>query len=267
VAGLFIGLFASEVTGSGWAFLVNAVSYAGVVTGLALIRTGELHTEGVRRAGRGRGGQREAFRYVRTRPDLMAVLCTVAVFGTLGLNFPVLLPLYTTQVFHSGASAYGVMSAIMAAGSLVGALLAARRRVARVRIVLVGAFAFGVLEVVAAGMPGITSFAAVLALVGLSSLTTATTANAVMQTSVTPELRGRVTGVYVLVFMGGTPLGSPVVGWLAGQIGVRWTQGLCGLATAVAALGAAYWLARTTDRQIRTSLLARPHIAVVARTA
>jgi MFS family permease len=267
VAGLFIGLFASEVTGSGWAFLVNAVSYVGVVTGLALIRTRDLHNGGARRAGRGRGGQREAFRYVRTRPDLMAVLCTVSVFGSLGLNFPVLLPLYTTQVFHSGASAYGVISAVMAVGSLVGALLAARRKVARVRIVLGGAFAFGVLEVIAAGMPGIASYAAVLAMVGLFALTTGTTANAVMQTTVTPELRGRVTGVYVLVFMGGTPLGSPVVGWLAGQIGVRWTQSLCGLCVAVAALGTAYWLAKTTDRQIRASLLARPHIAVVARTA
>jgi MFS family permease len=197
----------------------------------------------------------------------MAVLCTVAVFGTLGLNFPVLLPLYTTQVFHAGASAYGVISAIMAAGSLIGALLAARRKVARVRIVLIGAFVFGLLEVIGAGMPQMTSYAAVLALIGLSSLTTATTANAVMQTTVAPELRGRVTGVYILVFMGGTPLGSPVVGWLAGQIGVRWTQGVCGAATAVAALGAAYWLARVTDRQIRASLLARPHIAVVARTA
>ena len=265
-AGLFIGLFASEVTGSGWSFLLNAVSYAAVVTGLALIRTRDLHSTG-HRAGRGRGGQLEAFRYVRTRPDLMAVFCAVAVFGTLGLNFPVLLPLYTTQVFHSGASAYGVISAIMAAGSLVGALLAARRTVARVRMVLGGALGFGVLEVIAAGMPDITSYAAVLTLVGLSSLTTATTANAVMQTTVPAELRGRVTGVYVLVFMGGTPLGSPVVGWLAGQIGVRWTQSLCGLATAAAALGAAYWLARTTDRQIRTSLLARPHIAVVARAA
>ena len=266
VAGLFIGLFASEVTGSGWAFLVNAVSYAAVVTGLAMIRKQDLHSSGIR-AKRGRGGQLEAFRYVRTRPDLMAVLCAVAVFGTLGLNFPVLLPLYTTQVFHAGASAYGVISAIMAFGSLFGALLAARRKVARVRVVLVGAFVFGVLEVIAAGMPQIGSYAAMLTLVGLSSLTTATTANAVMQTTVAPELRGRVTGVYVLVFMGGTPLGSPVVGWLAGQIGVRWTQSLCGLATAVAALGAAYWLARTTDRQIRTRLLARPHIAVVARTA
>ena len=265
-AGLFIGLFASEVTGSGWSFLLNAVSFAAVVTGLALIRTRDLHSTG-HRAGRGRGGQLEAFRYVRTRPDLMAVFCAVAVFGTLGLNFPVLLPLYTTQVFHSGASAYGVISAIMAAGSLVGALLAARRTVARVRMVLGGALGFGVLEVIAAGMPDITSYAAVLTLVGLSSLTTATTANAVMQTTVPAELRGRVTGVYVLVFMGGTPLGSPVVGWLAGQIGVRWTQSLCGLATAAAALGAAYWLARTTDRQIRTSLLARPHIAVVARAA
>ena len=265
VAGLFIGLFASEITGSGWAFVINAVSYAAVVGGLAMIRKRDLHT--VIRARRGRGGQLEAFRYVRTRPDLMAVLVTISVFGTFGLNFPVLLPLYTTQIFHSGASAYGVISAIMAAGSLGGALLAARRKTARVRVVLVGALLFGLLEMVSAVMPQIASYAALLALTGLCGLTTATTANAVMQTTVAPELRGRVTGVYILVFMGGTPLGSPIVGWLAGEIGVRWTQSLCGALSAVAALGAAYWLAKTTDRQIRTRLLARPHIAVVARAA
>ena len=265
VAGLFIGLFASEITGTGWAFLINAISYAAVVSGLALIRKRDLHT--VNRARRGRGGQLEAFRYVRTRPDLMAVMVTIAVFGTFGLNFPVLLPLYTTQIFHSGASAYGVISAIMAAGSLCGALLAAKRRVARVRMVVMGAFLFGLLEMASAVMPNIGSYAALLALTGLCSLTTATTANSVMQTTVAPELRGRVTGVYILVFMGGTPLGSPIVGWLAGQIGVRWTQVCCGGLSALAALGVAYWLAKTTDRQIRTRLLARPHIAVVARTA
>ena len=265
VAGLLIGLFTSQMTGSGWVFLINAVSYAAVVTGLALIRKRDLH--GDKRVRRGRGGQREAFAYVRTRTDLMAVLITVAIFGSFGLNFPVLLPLYTTQVFHSGASAYGVISAIMAVGSLLGALLAARRKVARVRLVLGGAMLFGLFELAAAVMPDIASYAAVLALTGVCGLTTATTANAVMQTTVAPELRGRVTGVYVLVFMGGTPIGSPIVGWLAGQIGVRWTQSLCGALTVAAGLGAALWLARRTDRQIRTRLLARPHIAVVARTA
>ena len=265
VAGLFIGLFASEITGTGWAFVINAISYGAVVLGLALIRKRDLITE--KRARRGRGGQLDAFRYVRTRPDLMAVMIAIAVFGTFGLNFPVLLPLYTTQIFHSGASAYGVISAVMAAGSLLGALLAAKRKEAKVRVVLVGAFLFGLLEVTAAVMPNIASYAALLALTGLCSLTTATTANAVMQTTVAPELRGRVTGVYILVFMGGTPVGSPIVGWLAGQIGVRWTQSLCGILSAIAALGAAYWLAKITDRQIRTRLLARPHIAVVARTA
>ncbi len=265
VAGLLIGLFASQMTGSGWVFLINAASFAAVVTGLALIRKRDLHAQ--TRIKRGRGGQREAFRYVRTRPDLLAVMIAVAIFGSFGLNFPVLLPLYTTQVFHSGASAYGVISAIMAVGSLLGALLAARRKVARVRMVLGGAMLFGLFEVAGSAMPNIASYAALLALTGVCGLTTATTANAVMQTTVPAELRGRVTGVYVLVFMGGTPIGSPVVGWLAGQIGVRWTQGLCGALTIVAGLGAALWLARRTDRQIQTRLLARPHIAVVARTA
>jgi MFS family permease len=265
VAGVMIGLFTSQMTGSGWVFLINAASYAAVVTGLALIRKRELHA--VNRARPGRGGQREAFRYVRTRPDLLAVLLTVAVFGTFGLNFPVLLPLFTTRIFHSGASAYGLLSAIMAVGSLTGALLAAQRGTARIRLVLGGAAAFGVLEAVSAVMPDFTAFALLLLLTGMAGLTVATTANAVMQTSVTPQLRGRVMGVYMLVFMGGTPIGSPLVGWMAGALGVRWTLALCGVATALSAVSAAYALAWRTDRRILTSVTSRPHLAVVPRTA
>jgi MFS family permease len=265
VAGVMIGLFSSEVAGSGWVFLINAVSYAAVVLSLLAIRTRDLLP--ARRLERRPGQQIEGFRYLRTRPDLLAVLATVLVFGTFGLNFPVLLPLFTTRVFHSGASAYGLLSAIMAVGSLTGALLAARRGTARIRIVLGGAMAFGLLEAAAAAMPDFVSFALALLVTGMAGLTVATTANAVMQTSVTPELRGRVMGVYLLVFMGGTPLGSPLVGWMAGAVGVRWTLVFCGVSTALSAISAAYGLAWRTDRRILASVTSRPHVAVVPRAA
>ncbi len=265
VAGVMIGLFSSEITGSGWVFLINAISYAAVVGSLAAIRVRELIP--AKPVERRRGQQIEGFRYLRTRPDLLAVLGTVLIFGTFGLNFPVLLPLFTTRVFHSGASAYGMLSAIMAVGSLTGALLAARRGTARIRIVLGGAVAFGVLEAVSAVMPDFATFALLLLLTGTAGLTVATTANAVMQTSVTPQLRGRVMGVYLLVFMGGTPIGSPLVGWMAGALGVRWTLALCGVATALSAVSAAYALAWRTDRRIMASVTSRPHLAVVPRTA
>jgi MFS family permease len=265
VAGVLIGLFTSEINGTGWVFLINAISYTAVVTSLLAIRTRDLLP--VRTSSRARGQQREGLRYVRTRPDLLTVLAVVLVFGTFGLNFPVLLPLFTTEVFHSGAFSYGLLSALMAVGSLGGALLAARRATARIRVVCVGAFGFGLLEALAATMPGFATFALALMATGRASLTVATTANAVMQTTVPAELRGRVTGVYLLVFMGGTPLGSPLVGWLSGVVGVRWTLALCGLATALAAVTAAYQLARRTDRRIRTSVVSRPHVAVVPRTA
>jgi MFS family permease len=265
VAGLMIGLFSSEVAGSGWVFLINAISYVAVVGSLAAIRVRDLRP--AKRIARRPGQQLEGFRYLRTRPDLLAVLATVLIFGTFGLNFPVLLPLFTTQVFHAGASAYGLLSAIMAVGSLTGALLAARRGTARIRMVLGGAMAFGVLEAISASMPDFAAFALLLLVTGTAGLTVATTANAVMQTSVTSELRGRVMGVYLLVFMGGTPLGSPLIGWMAGLVGVRWTLAFCGVATAVSAIGAAYALAWRTDRRILASVTSRPHVAVVPRTA
>ena len=116
-------------------------------------------------------------------------------------------------------------------------------------------------------MPDFASFALLLLLTGTAGLTVATTANAVMQTSVTPQLRGRVMGVYLLVFMGGTPIGSPLVGWMAGSLGVRWTLALCGVATALSAVSAAYALAWRTNRRIMASVTSRPHLAVVPRTA
>ncbi len=265
VAGVMIGLFRSEIVGSGWVFLINAVSYVAVVGSLAAIRVRDLLP--AKPVERRRGQQIEGFKYLRTRPDLLAVLGTVLIFGTFGLNFPVLLPLFTTRIFHSGASAYGLLSAIMAVGSLTGALLAAQRGTARIRLVLGGAAAFGVLEAVSAVMPDFTAFALLLLLTGMAGLTVATTANAVMQTSVTPQLRGRVMGVYMLVFMGGTPIGSPLVGWMAGALGVRWTLALCGVATALSAVSAAYALAWRTDRRILASVTSRPHLAVVPRTA
>ena len=265
VAGVMIGLFRSEIVGSGWVFLINAVSYVAVVGSLAAIRVRDLLP--AKPVERRRGQQIEGFKYLRTRPDLLAVLGTVLIFGTFGLNFPVLLPLFTTRIFHSGASAYGLLSAIMAVGSLTGALLAAQRGTARIRLVLGGAAAFGVLEAICAVMPDFTAFALLLLLTGMAGLTVATTANAVMQTSVTPQLRGRVMGVYMLVFMGGTPIGSPLVGWMAGALGVRWTLALCGVATALSAVSAAYALAWRTDRRILASVTSRPHLAVVPRTA
>jgi len=188
VAGVMIGLFSSQIVGSGWVFLINAISYVAVVGSLAAIRVRDLLP--AKRVERRPGQQLEGFRYLRTRPDLLAVLGTVLVFGTFGLNFPVLLPLFTTRVFHSGASAYGLLSAVMAVGSLAGALLAARRGTARIRMVLGGAIAFGLLEAASASMPDFAAFGLMLLLTGTAALTVATTANAVMQTSVTPQLRG-----------------------------------------------------------------------------
>lgn len=265
VAGVMIGLFSSEIVGTGWVFLINAISYFAVVGSLVALRTRDLRPAKPR--SRAKGDLTEGLHYVRSRNDLLTVFIVVLAFGTFGLNFPVLLPLFTTQVFHAGASAYGILSAVMAVGSLSGALLAARRKKAQIKVVVGGAFAFGLLEALASIMPGMLVFAVTMVIVGLAGLTVATTANAVIQTTVAPELRGRVMGIYLLVFMGGTPLGSPLVGWLASAAGARWACAFCGLVTALAAIFAGRRLARATDRKIETSIVHRPHITVVPRTA
>ena len=215
------------------------------------------------------GGSAEVVLDVRNTSEIIDGITTriIGAPSAQVVSRPVLLPLFTTRIFHSGASAYGLLSAVMAVGSLTGALLAAQRGTARIRMVLGGAVAFGVLEAISAAMPDFATFALLLLLTGTAGLTVATTANAVMQTSVTPQLRGRVMGVYLLVFMGGTPIGSPLVGWMAGSLGVRWTLALCGVATALSAVSAAYALAWRTDRRIMASVTSRPHLAVVPRTA
>jgi len=128
-----------------------------------------------------------------------------------------------TQVFHKGATEYGLLGSIMAIGSLTGALLAARRTQVRLRLVAGAALVFGVVEVAAGLMPTYLTYALVVPLLGLTALTMITAANTTMQLATAPGLRGRVMALYLMVFMGGTPIGSPFIGWIGEQFGARWT--------------------------------------------
>jgi MFS family permease len=128
-----------------------------------------------------------------------------------------------TEVFHEGAGEYGLLGTTLAIGSLSGALLAARRTRVRHRLVIGAALAFGVAEIVAGLMPSYVAFAIWTPVIGLFSLTMITAANATFQMSVAPAMRGRVMALYMMVFMGGTPIGSPIVGWVGEQFGARWT--------------------------------------------
>jgi MFS family permease len=237
VAGLVI-----SAVGTPAAFLVNAASFGAVLVGLKLMRPAELHP--VERAPRAPGQLREALAYVRARPDLLLTLALVFFVATFGMNFQVTNALMSRLVFHTGAGAFGVASAVFAAGALGGALLAARRSRPGMRLLLATALAFGALEVAAALMPSFWLFLVLLVPTGLALLMFTTTANSTTQLGTTPAVRGRVMGLYMLVFLGGAPLGSPLAGWVAEQFGARISMIAGGVVSALAAIVVALLLAR-----------------------
>jgi MFS family permease len=221
VAGLLIAAFGSGVEATGGVILLNALSYGAVIYSLQRMRPEELDTP--EPAGREKGMIRDGVRYVRSRPDIMLILAIVFFTGTFGLNFQMTSALMATEVYGKGASEYGILGSTMAIGSLAGALVAARRDAPRVRLVVFAALAFGVAEMVAGVLPTYLTFALWTPVLGLTALTMITAANAAIQLRVAPELRGRVMALYMMIFMGGTPLGSPVVGWVGEAFGARWT--------------------------------------------
>lgn len=189
---------------------------------------------------------REAVRYVRHRPDLMLVLTIVFVTGTFGLNFQLTSALMATTIYHKGPSEYGLLGTFMAVGSLTGALLAARRGLVRQRLIIGAGVAFGIVEMVAALMPSYATFALMTPLLGVTALTMITSANSYLQLHTDPGMRGRVMALYLMIFMGGTPFGSPLVGWVGETFGARWTLLLGGGITLLGVAGSAlaFWLAR-----------------------
>jgi MFS family permease len=229
VAGLLIAALGSGVPATGAVILVNAVSYGAVILSLQRMRERDLTP--ARRTERHKGMIRDGVRYTLARPDLMLILTIVFFAGTFGLNFQLTSALMATEVFHKGAGEYGILGTTLAVGSLSGALLAARRGRIRHRLVILAAVAFGMAEVVAGLLPSYLAFAIWTPVIGIASLTMITAANATFQMGVAPEMRGRVMALYMMVFMGGTPIGSPIVGWVGEVFGARWTLIGGGVAT------------------------------------
>jgi MFS family permease len=229
VAGVLIAALGGGVTATGWVILVNAVSYVGPVLALRRLDLDELDAPEV--AAREPGMIREGVRYVRARPDLLLILAIVFFTGTFGLNFQMTSALMATEVFDKGATEYGLLGTFMAVGSLTGALIAARREQVRHRVVVGAALAFGAVEIAAGLMPSYLTFALLTPLLGLTALTMITSANAFMQLHTEAGMRGRVMALYMMIFMGGTPLGAPLVGWVGETMGARWTLLLGGAMT------------------------------------
>ncbi|GAB2887169.1 hypothetical protein GCM10027026_43950 [Myroides odoratimimus subsp. xuanwuensis] len=221
IAGLLIAALGGGAVATGWVIVINALTYAGPVIALRGMNPALLATP--EPLPKGGGGVREGVRYVRGRPDLMLILAIVFFAGTFGLNFQMTSALMATEVFGKGPTEYGFLGTAMAVGSLTGALLAARRAHVGQRLVVLSALAFGAAEVVAGLLPGYWWFALWMPVLGISALTMITAANTVIQMSVEPALRGRVMALYMMIFMGGTPLGAPAVGWIGEVFGARWT--------------------------------------------
>jgi len=255
VAGLL-----TVAVGAGWVFLINAVTFAATVFAMTLLRTGELRSQP--RAPRKRGQLMAGFRYVSHRPDIIVVLIAVFLIGTFGLNFAIFTATMATIEFHMGAGEFGLLSSIMAIGSVAGALLSARRSRPRLRLVVAGAALFGLSCGIAAVMPTYLSFAVSLVFVGLFSLTLMTTANAYVQTTTKPAMRGRVMALYMAIFAGGTPLGAPFVGWVADQFGPRWALGVAALSGVLAAGAMLFWLIRYRSLRVRYRRSELPHVLV-----
>ncbi|GAA4599366.1 MFS transporter [Planotetraspora phitsanulokensis] len=205
--------------GTGPIFLLNAASFAAVIIGLILMRGSELRSpEPVPRA---RGQLREGLRYVLDRPDILLPLLIVGFMAIFAQSFTTSIALMARQVYGAGASSFGIASSAFAVGALGGALLAARRVKQSRRFLLVGSVCFGAFQIAAGIAPDYPAFLLLLIPAGMAMITVNTTANTMVQLGSSPDMRGRVMGIYVLVFTAGAPVGSPLVGWLSESAGPR----------------------------------------------
>jgi MFS family permease len=255
VAGLLIAL-----VGTGWVFVINAFAFGAVLVALLGVRTAELRTPVA--PGRDSGGLRVGLRYVWQRPELVMVMVVAFFVGTFGLNFSLTIALMTTQVFDGGPEAFGLASTVLALGSLSGSLAAARRGAPRLRLVILAAVGFGLAAVTVSLMPTYVTFLVALPLVGIGALTLINAMQSFLQLNSDPGVRGRVLGIYGLVFLGGTPLGSPIVGWIAETLGPRWSIGLGGVISATAAVVAGLFRMRGGGVRVQAHLTPRPHMHI-----
>ena len=240
VAGLLIA-----GVGIGWAFLLNGLSFAAVLVSMSFFRRLELRANP--RAHRASGGFLDGLRYVWKRPDLGAILVMLFLIGTFGFNFPIFISTMAVNVFHTDARGFGLLSSLMAVGTLSGSLFAASRMKPSMASLLAGACVFGLGCSLAGLAPGYWWFAAALMIVGAAALTFVNGTNSMMQLSTEPAMRGRVMALRVSIALGGTPIGAPIVGWVANHFGPRWSLALGAAAAFTAALVAVYVLARRKE--------------------
>jgi MFS family permease len=221
--------------GFGWAFVVDGVSYVAVLVALAMMRTAELRPSVV--AERAKGQVREGLRYARRAPDLFIPLVMMGVIGALAFNFQVVLPLFVTRTFDGAPSTFTLLLSSMSVGSLVGALVGARRTEVETPHVVVSAAFFGLAMLALALSPVLWIAFPLGFLVGVASITFLTTSTAIVQMKSDPSMRGRVLALQAILFLGSTPIGGPILGVVCDLFGARAGLALGGFA----AIGAAAW--------------------------
>jgi MFS family permease len=231
--------------GTGWSFLANAASFLFVTASLLALRVDQLHHQP--RAARTRGSLAEGFHYVRGRPDLMAMMLMLFSIGTFGLNFPIFISTMSVTVFHSGASRYGLLSSMMAIGTIAGALLATGREKPDMSLLLTSAAVFGFGCAAGALMPNYWLFGGALVVIGVSALTFTNVTNSLVQLTTERTMRGRVMAIRLAIALGATPIGAPIVGWIADHFGPRWGLGVGAASGFAAAIVAARYLLKYRD--------------------
>ena len=234
--------------GLGWCFAANAASFIGVIAAYALMKTSELTTvEPIERAP---GQLREGLKYVWRNPDLRVPLIMMAVVGTLTYEFNVVLPALAAETFQSGAQSLGWLSAAMGAGAVIGGLISATRQSSGVKAIAAASIVFGFAVMFSAVMPNVLWSCVALIPVGAASIWFTTAGTSAMQLHTEPHMRGRVMSLWTVAFIGSTPVGAPIIGWVAETAGPRWALGL----GAAAAVGAGLYGAKWAIRMNRKSL-------------
>ena len=218
VGGLLI-----SVIGVGWVFIINGVSFSAVIMSLIKMRVGDFHR--ATKAPGMQGGVSQGFTYVWKRPDIVIALIMLFIVGTYGLNFPIFISTMSITTFHGGAHLYGTLSSMMAIGSIAGALHVAGRRTPNLSILIASSFGFALMGTLAALMPSIVLFGLMLLVLGFMTQIFTTSTNSFVQLSTAPSMRGRVMAIYIGIFFGCTPLGAPLMGWVADAFGPRWSLG------------------------------------------
>jgi predicted MFS family arabinose efflux permease len=245
VGGPALGAVVIAVAGVGACFALNALSYVAVIGALIAMRPGELFAG--RRAAHAKGQVREGFRYIMGTPRLRQTLGLLAVLGTLGFNFNTVLPVLAKVDFRGDAGTYALMLVAIGFGSVLGALTSAYRQRTRLLVVVGSAGAMGVAMLVAAVERDLAIEVLVLVALGFASMLYLATSNAICQLASAPEMRGRVMGVYAMIFVGSTPVGAMLVGLVDQELGARWGLAVGGVPAVVAAAVLAVSLARRRD--------------------